>query len=66
MLELLLATGLRADEVRLGLTDVLDAIIDGGPSPGGPPSTLVDVTGASPRLVRAGAVPWERVLECLR
>jgi len=56
----------RADEARVGLADLLDAIIDGGPSPGGPPSTLVDVTGASPRLVRAGAVPWERVLECLR
>ncbi len=56
----------RADEVRLSLPDLLDAIIDGGPAPGGPPSTLVDVTGASPHLVRAGAVPWERVLECLR
>ena len=55
-----------ADQVRLSLSDFVDAIIDGGAAPGGPPSTIVDVTGASPCLVRAGAVPWERVLECLR
>jgi L-threonylcarbamoyladenylate synthase len=35
--------------------------IDGGP--GSPtPSTIVDVTGPEPRLLRAGAVPWEDVL----
>lgn len=52
------------DEVRRALGGELDALIDGGPSPGGAPSTIVDVTGAVPRLVRAGAVPWDRVLEC--
>jgi tRNA A37 threonylcarbamoyladenosine synthetase subunit TsaC/SUA5/YrdC len=25
------------------------------------PSTIVDLTGSEPRLVRAGAVPWEQV-----
>jgi L-threonylcarbamoyladenylate synthase len=43
----------------------LDALLDGGPAPGGPPSTIVDVTAEPPLLVRAGAVPWERVLEFL-
>jgi L-threonylcarbamoyladenylate synthase len=43
----------------------LDAVLDGGPSPGGPPSTIVDARGDTPRLVRAGAVPWARVLECI-
>jgi L-threonylcarbamoyladenylate synthase len=43
----------------------LDAIIDGGPSPGGEPSTIVDVRGHDIVLVRAGAVPWKHVLECL-
>ncbi len=32
------------------------AVIDGGRLPGGPPSTLVDWTGAGPRILRAGRV----------
>ena len=55
-----------ADAVRLALGDELDAILDAGDTPGGPPSTIVDVLGGGPRLVRVGAVPWERVLECLQ
>jgi L-threonylcarbamoyladenylate synthase len=43
----------------------LDALLDAGPAPGGLPSTIVDVSADPPRLVRAGAVPWERVLEFL-
>jgi len=54
------------EAVRLALGPDLDAIIDGGTSPGGQSSTIVDVTGREPRLVRAGAVPWDRVLECLQ
>ena len=44
----------------------LSIVVDGGATRGGLPSTIVDVTGAVPALVRAGAVPWERVLESLR
>jgi L-threonylcarbamoyladenylate synthase len=47
------------------LSDALDLVLDGGASPGGPPSTIVEVTDSGPRLVRAGAVSWERVLESL-
>lgn len=54
-----------AGEVERELGADLDGIVDAGPAPGGPPSTLVDVTGATPRLVRAGAVPWERVVQFL-
>jgi len=54
------------EAVRLALGPDLDAIVDGGTSPGGQSSTIVDVTGREPRLVRAGAVPWDRVLECLQ
>ena len=43
----------------------LDAVID-GVSPGGEPSTIVDLTNDAPRLVRAGAIAWERVLESLQ
>jgi L-threonylcarbamoyladenylate synthase len=52
-------------EVRRTLGGELDALIDAGLSPGGPPSTIVDASGREPRLVRAGAVPWTRVLKCL-
>ncbi len=44
----------------------IDLLVDGGQTTGGPPSTIVDVTGALPRLLRAGAVPWDRVLEFFR
>lgn len=40
-------------------------LLDSGLSPGGPPSTIVDVTGEAPALVRAGAIPWEEILACL-
>ncbi len=54
------------DVVADALGGDLDGLVDAGGSPGGPPSTLVDVTGEAPRLIRAGVVPWERVLESLR
>ena len=50
------------DEVAAALPD-LDLLVDAGKAPGGPPSTLVDLSGEVPRLVRAGAIPWDRVLE---
>jgi L-threonylcarbamoyladenylate synthase len=55
-----------ADRVALDLADVVDLVLDGGPSRGGLPSTIVEITPHGPRLVRAGAVPWERVLESLQ
>ena len=39
--------------------------IDGGPTAGGPPSTIVDARGGAPALVREGVVPWDRVLQSL-
>jgi len=53
------------DVVCAALEGRVDAILDAGPAPGGPASTIVDTTGTTIRLVRAGAVPWEHVLECL-
>ena len=52
--------------VRAAFGGELDALIDAGPSPGTAPSTIVDATGGTPRLIRAGAVPWARVLESLQ
>jgi len=36
--------------------DVLDLVLDGGPTPGGAPSTVVDVTIDPPRVIRQGAI----------
>lgn len=52
------------DEVARQLPGV-DLLVDAGRSPGGPPSTVVDLSRGAPVLLRAGAVPWERVLESL-
>ena len=35
----------------------VDLIVDGGDTPGGLPSTIVDVVAVPPRIARAGAVP---------
>ena len=52
-----------ADEVYETLGSVLDLILDGGPTPGGIASTIVRVDQSGPALIRAGVLPWERVLE---
>ena len=44
----------------------VDVVLDAGPAPGGLPSTVVDVTGPDPRLIRAGAISWEEVLAACR
>jgi tRNA threonylcarbamoyl adenosine modification protein (Sua5/YciO/YrdC/YwlC family) len=46
------------DAVRM-FTGKADLIVDGGTTPGGLASTIVDLTSAPPRIVRAGAVPSE-------
>ena len=35
-----------------------DWLVDGGPTPGGLPSTIVDARADPPRVLRAGAFPW--------
>ncbi|HEY7789912.1 MAG TPA: L-threonylcarbamoyladenylate synthase [Vicinamibacterales bacterium] len=55
-----------ADEVRERVGEGLSLLLDGGPAPGGPPSTIVDASGAEPKLVRAGAVEWAHVLTSLK
>jgi L-threonylcarbamoyladenylate synthase len=52
-----------AERVMATLAGSIDVLIDAGPTPAGLPSTIVDVTGEAPVLVRAGVIPWERVLE---
>ncbi|MGH9533928.1 MAG: L-threonylcarbamoyladenylate synthase [Terriglobales bacterium] len=46
-----------AAEVEAQLGARVDGIVDGGPAPAALPSTLLDLTGPVPRLLREGAVP---------
>jgi L-threonylcarbamoyladenylate synthase len=45
-----------AAEVLAGLGARVDLVLDGGPTAGGAPSTVLDLTGDRPRLVRPGAI----------
>jgi L-threonylcarbamoyladenylate synthase len=51
-----------AEEVVRIFGNQLDLVIDGGPRHGDLPSTLVDVSGAKPRLLRRGVVQVESEL----
>lgn len=55
-----------AIELSRPLVGRIDLVLDGGPTPGGLPSTIVDVTGSTPTLIRGGVVPWARVLEFVK
>ncbi|MFC6887366.1 MULTISPECIES: L-threonylcarbamoyladenylate synthase [Actinomadura] len=43
------------------LGDSIAVYLDGGRSGNGDPSTIIDLTGAVPRLLRAGAVPEDKI-----
>jgi L-threonylcarbamoyladenylate synthase len=53
------------DQVERSLGDRLDLLVDTGRTAGGAPSTIVDVTGIEPMLVRAGAISWDDIQACL-
>jgi L-threonylcarbamoyladenylate synthase len=52
---------LRPDDLSQALLARIDGVLDGGPAPGGLPSTIVAFDGGAVRLLRAGAVPWEQI-----
>lgn len=52
-------------QAREQLGDSVAVYLDGGPCAIGQPSTIVDLTGPGPRIVREGAVTAERVGEVL-
>jgi tRNA threonylcarbamoyl adenosine modification protein (Sua5/YciO/YrdC/YwlC family) len=54
-----------ADEAQAQLGDTVAVYLDGGPTPGATPSTIVDVTGAQPRLVREGAITRAQLEEAV-
>jgi len=47
------------------VTDELDLILDAGPLKGGPGSTVIDVTGNVPKILRHGAVPADDIFAVL-
>ena len=55
-----------ANEIEARLGAALDLILDGGPAAGGAPSTVVDVSGQEPRILRIGAIASEAIESCLR
>lgn len=54
-----------ADQALAMLGESVAVVVDGGPSQGGEPSTIIDATGERPRLLRAGAIPVEDIDEAL-
>ena len=52
---------LTAQEVAAQLGDKVDLIIDGGMCPGGMESTVVDVTGEVPVILRNGIIPDNKI-----
>jgi len=52
---------LTADEVYSQLGDKIDLVIDGGRCPGGRESTIVDMTGEVPVILREGAISREEL-----
>ncbi|MBM3265197.1 MAG: threonylcarbamoyl-AMP synthase [candidate division Zixibacteria bacterium] len=54
---------LTAQAVADDLEDRIDLILDGGPAGEAIPSTVVDVSGTAPRLVRPGRVAFEDILK---
>ena len=54
----------RLDDVPDAIRAGAAAVVDGGELPG-TPSTVVDLTGAAPQILRSGAVPADEVLRRL-
>ena len=54
-----------ADQAEEMLGEAVEVLLDGGPTPGSAPSTIVDATGETGRVLRLGAVSVERLNELL-
>jgi L-threonylcarbamoyladenylate synthase len=54
-----------AEEVIASLGDRIDAVVDGGRSPGGVPSTVLDCTMPLVRVIRSGAIAAGRIAALL-
>jgi L-threonylcarbamoyladenylate synthase len=59
-------SALTAEEVYTQLNGKVDLIIDGGRCPGGRESTIVDLTGETPIVLREGAISREELKSAYR
>ena len=55
---------INAGDVVNNLGDTVDLIIDSGECSYKKPSTVVDVTGSKPTLLREGAIAFSQILQC--
>jgi L-threonylcarbamoyladenylate synthase len=55
-----------AEAIVAILGKAVGLVIDGGPSSGGPASTVVDCSGSELRILRSGAIPRDEIVDCLR
>lgn len=55
-----------AAEVIAQLGEDCPLVVDAGPSPSALPSTILDLCASEPRLIRAGAIPIERLAPLLK
>lgn len=53
------------EDIAADLGDSVSLYLDGGPSAGDVPSTIVDLTRRRPKVVRDGAIPRSRIDEAL-
>jgi L-threonylcarbamoyladenylate synthase len=51
----------RAEHVLRSLDGRIDAVVDGGPCPGGLESTVLDLSGKVPVILRPGALPHQAI-----
>ena len=51
----------KADEAQEQLGEAVSVYLDGGPCTDSVPSTILDLTGAVPKVLRAGAVSVDRL-----
>jgi L-threonylcarbamoyladenylate synthase len=55
------ASPVTPDEVLRGIGGRFDLLLDGGTTPGTKPSTVVDCTGSSPRILRPGPITLDDI-----
>ena len=53
------------DELRSQIGGRVDCLITAGPAPAGTASTIVDLSGETPRLVREGVIPFAEIAALL-
>jgi hypothetical protein len=52
-----------ADDAQKQLGSAIEVYLDGGPTEGPMASTIIDLTGDVPRLLRAGLIPVDKIRE---